>query len=332
MSHLCSRPWRVLSALRIGNAGARRYGSQLQHIPTCPSPTCPCAPTPQDLDIDRKTPLLHTMAAYTEQLFICTGRNDWTSRVEDEPSSAGDFVRGVKGIIGRGGKAFDPFNNVMTTLSSLPASSNPATTTALLFPSFVRIPDIPHTPSAFDALATAYLKTRHLHPAHNALSDAQKTVLKRDESLASQLPAAVPIDTVTVLICGHGSRDSRCGILGPILEKQFKETFKRKGVEAEVGMISHIGGHKYAGNVIIYIPPTLSQNELKGTGVWYGRVDPEKVEGVVDETIGKGRIIVDLFRGGITQDGGNLARMLEEQLKKERGETETLRLRPKPRT
>jgi hypothetical protein len=33
--------------------------------------------------------------------------------------------------------------------------------------------------------------------------------------------------------------------------------------------VSHVGGHKFAGNVIVYSP--------SGTGVWYGRVFPEKV-------------------------------------------------------
>lgn len=76
------------------------------HGPQTPT-TCPCAGTPPELDIDRKTPLLHTMAPYSEQVLLCTGKEDWTSRIEDEASSAGDFVRGLRGEIGRGGKGFD---------------------------------------------------------------------------------------------------------------------------------------------------------------------------------------------------------------------------------
>lgn len=102
---------RVFSSLlrryRHFSSSAPRCQSSIAHIPSCPSPTCLCAPMPRDLDIDRKTPLLHTMAPYSEQVVICTGKDDWTSRVEDEESDAGDFVRGIKGVIGRGGKAFD---------------------------------------------------------------------------------------------------------------------------------------------------------------------------------------------------------------------------------
>lgn len=230
-----------------------------------------------------------------------------------------------------------PFTNTMITLSSLPESPKPLTTTALLFPSFLRIQSIPHSPSALSAFATAYLKARSLHPAHAGLSDTQKKALTRDESLADELPTPEPITTPTILICGHGGRDQRCGILGPILEKQFKFELERRGIKGEVGLISHIGGHKYAGNVIIYLPPGASGEEggdvrsLKGTGVWYGRVEAKHVEGIVEETIVKGRVIQDMFRGGITREGANLGRMLEEQMKKESGEDGGLKLKPRAR-
>lgn len=110
-----------------------------------------------------------------------------------------------------------------------------------------------------------------------------------------------------------------------------------------VGMISHIGGHKWAGNVIVYIPPgyqvnslarnhhgaqskdraadepvvheeealsklddTLFLSPLAGKGIWYGRVQPKHVEGIVEQTIGRGTIIEDLFRGGLNHNGTTL--------------------------
>lgn len=111
-----------------------------------------------------------------------------------------------------------------------------------------------------------------------------------------------------------------------------------------VGMISHIGGHKWAGNTIVVIPPdyrlkTLERDAagakpkdkivagkseppqvsedqpllpeekqhnlspLAGKSIWYGRVQPKHVEGIVEQTIGHGKIIRELFRGGINKDG-----------------------------
>ena len=203
-----------------------------------------------------------------------------------------------------------------------------------LFPSFRRIASIPHTPDAFNNFATAYLKALKLHPMHDGLSAAQKASLTRDESKAKLLPTPEAITKPLILICGHGGRDQRCGILGPILQTLFRKELERQGIEADVAQISHIGGHKYAGNVIIYLPPSMKDNALKGSGIWYGRVGPEQVEGVVKETVEKGRVVGELLRGGVMQGGGNIGRMVEAQLKAERGEEEghgRLRLKPRPR-
>lgn len=195
-----------------------------------------------------------------------------------------------------------------------------------------------------------------------------------------------PISAPTILVCSHNSRDSRCGILGPLLHAEFSQ-YINKGLtlrneaasemidskrnskdqsrsfashpkfQAEIldpsrsnqqpiniGMISHVGGHKWAGNVIVYIPadyqlktlerdtagakpkdkivagkseaPQVSEDQallpeeeqhnlspLAGKGIWYGRVQPKHVEGIVEQTIGHGKIIRELFRGGINNDG-----------------------------
>lgn len=167
---------------------------------------------------------------------------------------------------------------------------------------------------------------------HDGLSAAQKASLMRDETRTAELPEAQDITKPTILICGHGGRDQRCGILGPLLQSAFRKELERRSIDADVGLISHIGGHKYAGNVIMYIPPVMASNELKGAGVWYGRVGPEHVEGIVGETLVRGRVIAELLRGGVMQDGRNIGRVVEAQMKKENGEGEgTLRLKAKAR-
>lgn len=98
------------------------------------------------------------------------------------------------------------------------------------------------------------------------------------------------IDKDLVLICAHTQRDVRCGLVAPLLKNEFEEVFKREGLNVDVGYISHIGGHAYAGNVL-YFP----KNGLEP--VWYGRVMPDRVQGIVKETIVGGRIIEELYRG-----------------------------------
>lgn len=162
-----------------------------------------------------------------------------------------------------------------------------------------------------------------LHSQHDVLSKAAQKNLLRDPELQYDFPGVREIDDILVLICGHGGRDDRCGKLGPILGAEFEDKLQRQNISilheapeveavkrknsntptARVGMISHIGGHKWAGNVIVYIPPSFLRNPLAGKGIWYGRVAPEHVEGIVSKTIVEGQVIKELFRGGIGKDG-----------------------------
>lgn len=66
---------------------------------------------PDGLPIDYEQPLNGTMAAYAQQLLICTGQRDWTSRIEDDGKGEGevwgDLARGLKKSMGRGGRYAD---------------------------------------------------------------------------------------------------------------------------------------------------------------------------------------------------------------------------------
>jgi Sucrase/ferredoxin-like len=158
------------------------------------------------------------------------------------------------------------------------------------------------------------------------------------DALSSQ-----PLEYPTILMCSHNSRDTRCGVLGPLLHRDFHSVISNNYQDSlpllshtkinpnpnvspdhriihpastNIGMISHLGGHKWAGNVIIYIPPnwrihsTNTANSeqgdlspLAGMGIWYGRVEPRHVHGIVEETLLKGNVIKELIRGGIDGRG-----------------------------
>ncbi|KKZ68930.1 hypothetical protein EMCG_00101 [[Emmonsia] crescens] len=229
----------------------------------------------------------------------------------------------------------------MITNSSFPSHHTSMTTTtttasAVLFPSFRYIPTIPVDEPSLDAFVRAFLLPTTLHSAHDVLPASQKAHMRRVPALQSScFPDMTQIQhSPTVLICGHGHRDQRCGIMGPLLQTEFRRVLRAKGLKvgsgdengdggfadaigrANVGLISHIGGHKYAGNVIVYLPPSLlspgtsmSGSEeggamsLAGKGIWYGRVEPRHVEGIVEETVLGGRVISEHFRGGVGADG-----------------------------
>lgn len=69
-----------------------------------------------------------------------------------------------------------------------------------------------------------------------------------------------------IFVCAHGSRDRRCGVCGPALIQKLNEEIELRGLKDQVFVspCSHIGGHKYAGNLIIYSP----DQEGKITGHW----------------------------------------------------------------
>ncbi|KAL2815894.1 Sucrase/ferredoxin-like-domain-containing protein [Aspergillus granulosus] len=305
---------------------------------TCPNPNCsyPATPSiPEGLPLDNDHPLNGTMAAYAQQIVVCTGQRDWTSRIEDDGKgqSWGSLVRGLKGLMGRGGPYADPFNNVMITNSSLSPSSTSSsdTASAFLFPSFKYFPSIPtHTSNSksspdLSTFVQAFLLPTKLSPMTETLPEPRHSDLLRKPQLASSFPDAVELEhSPVVLICGHGGRDMRCGVMAPVLEEQFRRVLEARGLStlvdasdsnidspgrAHIGLISHIGGHKYAGNVIVYIPKGMKYGDsstphpLAGKGIWYGRIEPKHVEGVVEETILGGKVLSDHFRGGIDQNG-----------------------------
>ncbi|KAK0651797.1 Sucrase/ferredoxin-like-domain-containing protein [Cercophora newfieldiana] len=315
-------------------------------IATCPSPTCACSPTPSmppDLEIDQKTHLNGLISTYAQQVLICTGKPDWPSKIEDD-NSGDNLAADLKELIGSRGAVFsDPFNPISILNSSL-ESSTPTkgtttpgliTTSAYLLPAFKYVPFLPRVSfDSVEALVKGYLLPEKLHSAHDGLSPIHRDRLTRKGEYRELLYGVRDVEEVLVLVCGHGGRDRRCGIYGPLLQGEFEKKLEGRGVEvlrgavevgeegdekglleggergvkARVGLISHIGGHKFAGNVIVYLPPNLKTKDgerhpLAGHGIWYGRVEPRHVEGIVEETILKGNVITEHFRGGIRQDG-----------------------------
>ena len=303
-----------------------------QHYPlvsSCPDSSCECAAIPE-LDIDRGTNLGGTAPGYDQHVVISTGRSDWRSRIEDEGNVPGPSVpvklryksglkdlirskgsslkstpglqagqrevslaRGLKKGLGRDGRWFDPTQTISITNSSFAPPDNlpgtAPTASAFVFPAFQWISGIEDTVLGHESFIENYLlRNQSSNSVHKlSITDVKKPV---------------------VLICSHNARDNRCGILGPLLHKEFKRQLGRLGLhdlQENIGMCSHIGGHKWAGNLIMYIPPgwakragaSENSSALEGRGVWYGRVEPKHIEGLIKETIFGGRVVEDLCRG-----------------------------------
>ncbi|KAG5941740.1 hypothetical protein E4U59_001583 [Claviceps monticola] len=308
---------------------------------------------PDGLEIDHTSPLDGVIAGYSEHVLVCTGQDDWASKIENE-NGGDNLVADLRDIIlpkkVKGWTKDKRFLGVSLLNSSFPSSTSPWEDTennsAYLLPSFKYVPFLPRKYKVgLLAIAQGYLL-----PEDARMERAKKAQIghkNRSQDIASQiiLSSVQDVRDVMVLICGHGGRDARCGTFGPLLRDEFETKLAQAGIKvargavevhvekmvapwektqetkevpwwekikqeemergkktARVGLISHIGGHSFAGNVIIYIPPDYEgpggeKHELAGCGIWYGRVEPKHVEGLIEETIVKGVVVQDMCRG-----------------------------------
>ncbi|KAI3781421.1 hypothetical protein L2E82_11435 [Cichorium intybus] len=71
-----------------------------------------------------------------------------------------------------------------------------------------------------------------------------------------------------VFVVAHNSGDKRCGVCGPALIEKFNQEIEPRGLKDQVFVspCSHVGGHKCAGNLIIY----SAVEDGKVSGHWYG--------------------------------------------------------------
>lgn len=164
-----------------------------------------------------------------------------------------------------------------------------------------------------------------------------------------QQPAPVDISSLTplrsrpcghaavILLCSQRTRDARCGQSAPLLRREFErhlralELYRDLDDERPGGVgiyfISHVGGHKYAANVIIYRrrdfewyrkenpgqdtlgKTTVEADEGAAQGIWLARVRPEDCENIVKYTVLQGKVVKPglQLRGGFDRERGKIS-------------------------
>lgn len=86
LARTCARPSQSFKIVGSSRYLATKTPS-FPIVPECPSPTCKCASTPampDDLPIDHKTTLNGLISNYSQQVLVCTGKDDWPSKIETE--------------------------------------------------------------------------------------------------------------------------------------------------------------------------------------------------------------------------------------------------------
>jgi (2Fe-2S) ferredoxin len=245
-----------------------------------------------ELKIDtRPGSLQGSFEPYAHQFLIlaCGESKRWTSKLEE----------------GKDANSF--FTNMIKTVRGLPGQDHPKGKGEEVTPSFMKC-------TAAEGLQESVLNSKrhpevlcltrgltfvYEKPEFSSVEDQRvfiKSILdvvageKTDAGVA--LTVAYPQVSHYVLICVHESRDKRCGHVGPLLKQEFDVVLQLKKLSEKVRVFttSHVGGHAFAGNVIVY-------TAADAVGHWYGLVTPCHVSGLVETHILAGQVVKDLWRG-----------------------------------
>ena len=175
-----------------------------------------------ELDRSETQSLPGSVKLYHRHLIVCTGSTDWPERIESD----GDFVQALW-------EAMTPRAPEMPLVVKLTACDDVGEGPGydiLVFPDQVR---------------------------YIGVQEGDFSALVEDHLLGNKVSGRIPYQPLTgqhIFVCVHGARDNRCGECGPPLVEEFISGLEARGYadQVVVRQSSHVGGHKYAGNVLIY--------------------------------------------------------------------------------
>ncbi|TDH66542.1 hypothetical protein CCR75_007831 [Bremia lactucae] len=108
-----------------------------------------------------------------------------------------------------------------------------------------------------------------------------------------------------MMVCGHASRDERCGCKGPKLLQWLKELAPEAKMPLNLWISSHYGGHRYAAACIVY-----------PSGDWFGLLnDKDKAKAMLDAVNNKDPLCVyKLWRGRIGLSSQEIHHAMKEKI------------------
>mmetsp|Transcript_22244 Transcript_22244/g.34855 ORF Transcript_22244/g.34855 Transcript_22244/m.34855 type:complete len:251 (+) Transcript_22244:149-901(+) len=210
-------------------------------------------------------PLAGTISEYVGHVFVCVKKpaSEWASDVFSEGGCTAQLAKAVKGA-----SAGYPGDVKVTVVEAEPSEAEG---------------DVIFCPGPMSSDQTPVLFRGA------ALSDAgikaltELVIPRSDYSMLNH----EKLSTVQIFVCSHSQRDKRCGHCGPQLVEKLRSEL---GDSAQVRPCSHVGGHIYAGNVLV----------MTSTLDWYGYVRPLDVTAISSKLKGQSDAeagLVKLWRG-----------------------------------
>ncbi|KAI8975399.1 Sucrase/ferredoxin-like-domain-containing protein [Mycotypha africana] len=250
---------------------------------------------PSYLNIDMDFPILGSVKPYGRHIIIATGVSDWPKKIEHvEGTFAHSLIEAEACSNKNAWKNLITNSSMVSTFSTLPNSCD-----VLIFPDNIIVSNVTNE-KAYDFYGL-FLAS----PLPTKTEPVDIDLLMKDDRMEEMTVTRCPYKNL-LLICSHKKRDKRCGITAPILAQEFDHVLREKNAseyDVAVAMVSHIGvpfingysvtiGHQVAGNVICYVNDG-------SRGIWYGRVKACHCRSIVEETIMKGKVIKDIYRGAM---------------------------------
>ncbi|KAF9429238.1 hypothetical protein BGZ76_001626 [Entomortierella beljakovae] len=277
-------------------------------VKDCNSCATPCEDEdhphyPSYLKINQEKQLLYSVKPYTRHVLISTSQEDWQSHIDDDKNSLAYHLskaidEGRRRIKADGGN--DPEKVLITNSSRKPEQWEGPGWQVIILPDQIVVDNV--TPEQCDDFFDAFLKSPVGSSSIHAGDSGQPetcTPIDQHQVHAGETTFIAKrwLPKAAIMICSHKRRDKRCGITAPVLRKEFMRILRSKNIygdgegDVEIWMISHIGGHKFAGNVIVH--------KSEGQAIWYGRVEPCHSQAIVEATIERGEIIREIYRGSM---------------------------------
>ncbi|KAK9464674.1 Sucraseferredoxin-like protein [Lipomyces arxii] len=235
------------------------------------------------------TYLWGSVKPWKHHLLISTGKSDWAHGLRDEKESLSVELESwspkVSGI-----------GRVMVSNSSLAPP-----------PGYFETSDRNERKSTFLVLPTMIEATGVQAKDATKIADTLASISRPTDAFPSELSGVSFTHRdhfAVILLCSHRTRDKRCGVSAPILKKELELHLREHDLLRDASddrpggvpiyYVSHVGGHKLGGNVIIY--------RNSGEGIWMGRVEPKHCKAIVEETVLHGRVYPHSLRGAFKSD------------------------------
>ncbi|PNS16558.1 Actin patches distal protein 1 [Sphaceloma murrayae] len=281
---------------------------------------------PSKWSVDEEDQVYGHINGWSTHLLVATGKADWVRDVSDEKGSVMEAVRDSTN---------QPKNGkMMLSATNMPMPNHHTDhsegTTVLLLPSFNFVDNV--TPSAVPDLISTVVDNSPTN-VMPLTAGPPTTAIDGTTDPAPSIPSTLPHNmslrqcnhSAIILLCSQGTRDARCGQSAPLLKKELERHLRPLGLYRDmddnrpggVGIyfISHVGGHKYAANVMIYRRGDSTREAMAvdrtpakeaSQCIWLARIRPEDCENLVRYTVLQGKVVKPerQLRGGFDRGRG----------------------------